>query len=57
MSARARAFALVWLFVLSGCAEMEFERAIDSRGFELSALKIEPPRPTAFFSARGPIPS
>jgi outer membrane lipoprotein LolB len=36
VNARARAFALAWLFVLGGCAEMEFERAIDSRGFELS---------------------
>ncbi|HSH07733.1 MAG TPA: lipoprotein insertase outer membrane protein LolB [Burkholderiales bacterium] len=32
----ARALALVALLVLAGCAALEFERAADARGFELS---------------------
>lgn len=36
MSAVARALALAWLFVLGGCAGLEFERASDAPGFELS---------------------
>jgi outer membrane lipoprotein LolB len=36
VSAPARALALAWLFVLGGCVGLEFERAADARGFELS---------------------
>lgn len=36
MSAVARALALAWLFVLSACAGLEFERRTDTPGFELS---------------------
>jgi len=36
VNATARALALAWLFVLGGCAGLEFERAADARGFELS---------------------
>lgn len=36
MSAVVRALALAWLFLLGACAGLEFERAADARGFELS---------------------
>jgi len=36
VNARARAIGLVWLFALGGCAGLDFERASDARGFELS---------------------
>lgn len=36
MSTVTRALALAWLFVLSACAGLEFERQADARGFELS---------------------
>jgi len=36
VSGVARAFALAWLLLMGGCAALEFERAADARGFELS---------------------